>query len=156
MTTEKRGYNATRYFLTNLARRSTALLSKQDPNTSKIKELRKVFQSRLPARRSRIGRTGCPSNQDAAGTSARRRLARSILQPRNGKLLQHDERCTAPAYQWMMDNQCRPLFVQLTRPVLTGEKILVDYGYSADRQTRWGVGPKANLSTVKSEYAFRP
>ena len=73
----------------------------------------------------------------------------------NGKLLQHDERCTAPAYQWM-DNQCRPLFVQLTRPVLTGEEILVDYGYSADRQTRWGFGPKANLSTVKSEYAFRP
>ena len=31
---------------------------------------------------------------------------------------------------------CRPLFVQLTRPVLTGEEILVDYGYSADRQTR--------------------
>jgi hypothetical protein len=73
----------------------------------------------------------------------------------NGKLLQDDERSTAPAYQWM-DDRCRLLFVQLTRPVLTGEEILVDYGYSADRQTRWGFGPKANLPSVKSEYTFRP
>ena len=50
LTTEKRGYNATRYFLTNLARKSTALLSKQDPNTSKIKELGKVFQIILRTR----------------------------------------------------------------------------------------------------------
>jgi len=73
----------------------------------------------------------------------------------NGKLLQHDGRCTAPAYEWM-DDRCRRLFVQLTRPVLAGEEILVEYGYSADRQTRWGFGPKANLSLVESAYAFRP
>lgn len=73
----------------------------------------------------------------------------------NGKLLQHDGRCLAPAYKWMED-RCRPLFVQLTRPVLAGEEILVDYGYTADRQTRWGFGPKAKLPIVKSEYIFRP
>ena len=73
----------------------------------------------------------------------------------NGKLLQHDGSCTAPAYQWM-ENRCRPLFVQLTRPVSAGEEILVDYGYTADRQTRWGFGPKAKLPTVKSQYTFRP
>ena len=73
----------------------------------------------------------------------------------NGKLLQHDETCTAPKYQWM-DDRCRLLFVQLTKPVLAGEEILIDYGYSADRQTRWGFGPKANLPSVKSEYTLRP
>ena len=73
----------------------------------------------------------------------------------NGKLLQHDERCTAPAYKWM-DDRCRLLFVQLTRPILAGEDIFVDYGYSTDRQTRWGFGPKANLPSVKPECAFQP
>ncbi len=73
----------------------------------------------------------------------------------NGKLLQHDERCTACAYKWM-DDRSRLLFVQLTRPILAGEDILVYYGYSADRQTRWGFGPNANLPSVKSEYAFQP
>ena len=70
-------------------------------------------RSRLPARRrgSRIGRTGCPSNQDAAGTSARRRMPGAYCNQGvtraelNGKLLQHDERCTAPAYLWM-DVRC--------------------------------------------------
>ena len=73
----------------------------------------------------------------------------------NGKLLQHDGRCTAPAYEWM-DDRCRPLFVQLTRAVLAGEEILVEYGYTADRQTRWGFGPKAKLPTVEVDYGLRP
>jgi hypothetical protein len=65
-----------------------------------------------------------------------------------------------PAGAWpgaWMDDQCRLLFVQLLRPILlAGEDILVDYGYSTDRQTRWGFGPKANLPFVKPEYAFQP
>lgn len=73
----------------------------------------------------------------------------------NGKLLQHDGKCSAPAYEWL-DGQCRSLFVQLTRPVRAGEEILVEYGYTADRQTRWGFGPKANLPIVESTYGFRP
>ena len=55
-----------------------------------------------------------------------------------------------------MDDRSRLLFVQLMWPILAGEDILVDYSYSADRQTRWGFGPKANLPSVKSEYAFQP
>ena len=98
--------------------------------------------------------TGCSRNTAGAwpGAYCNQGATRAEL---NDKLLQHDERCTAAVYQWM-DDRCRLLFVQLTRPVLAGKEIFVDYGYSADRQTRWGFGPKANLPTVKSEYTFRP
>jgi hypothetical protein len=58
----------------------------------------------------------------------------------NADLLQHDGKCKVPTYQWM-DDRCRNLFVKLRRPVRAGEEILVEYGYSARRQTLWGFGP---------------
>ena len=55
-------------------------------------------------------------------------------------LLQQDGKCEVLTHQWM-DDRCRNLFVKLRRPVRAGEEILVDYRYSARRQTLWGFGP---------------
>ena len=65
----------------------------------------------------------------------------------NAELLQHDGKCDVPTYQWM-DDRCRNLFVKLRRPVRSGEEILVDYRYSARRQTLWGFGPLAKHPKV--------
>ena len=65
----------------------------------------------------------------------------------NADLLQHDGKCTVPMYQWM-DDRCRNLFVKLRRPVRAGEEILVEYGYSARRQSLWGFGPLAKRPKV--------
>ena len=73
----------------------------------------------------------------------------------NAILLQHGGKCTAPAYEYL-DDRCRTLFIQTRRPVVAGEELLVDYGYSATRQTQWGFGLKAKVPRVKSKYAFRP
>ena len=55
-----------------------------------------------------------------------------------------------------MDDRCRTLFVKLRQPVREGEEILVDYQYSARRQTLWGFGPLAKRPKVHSEYGLRP
>jgi len=75
----------------------------------------------------------------------------------NADLLQHDGTCAVPAYEWM-DGRCRNLFVRLRRPVRAGEEILVDYGYSAARQTRWGFGPLAKhpKTPLASKQNLRP
>ena len=72
----------------------------------------------------------------------------------NADLLQHDGKCDALPYAYM-DDKCRNLFVKLRRPVAVGEEILVDYGYSVTRQTRWGFGFDAKLPKVKSDYTLR-
>jgi hypothetical protein len=46
-----------------------------------------------------------------------------------------------------MDEKSHNLFVNLKRPVPAGEEILVDYAYSARKQTVLG---------LTSEYEFRP
>ena len=73
----------------------------------------------------------------------------------NADILQYYGTCEAPKYEWM-DEQCHNLFVKLRRPVRAGEEVLVDYGYSASRQTRWGFGFKAKRVKLNSEYTFRP
>ena len=73
----------------------------------------------------------------------------------NADLLQHEGNCTAPAYEWM-DGQCNNLFVKLKQPVGAGEEILVNYAYSANRQTRRGFGFDAKRPKVESDYEFRP
>lgn len=72
----------------------------------------------------------------------------------NADLLQHDGKCNVPPYAHM-DDRCRNLFVRLNRPVAAGEEILVDYGYSVTRQTRWGFGFEAKLPKVTSDYVLR-
>ena len=72
----------------------------------------------------------------------------------NAKLIQHDGKCTAPAYEWM-DEQCQ-LFVKLERPVYAGKEVLIDYAYSSSKQTRLGFGFKARRPNVESDYEFRP
>ena len=73
----------------------------------------------------------------------------------NAELLQHEGICTAPGYAWM-DEKSHNLFVNLKRPVPAGEEILVDYAYSARKQTVLGFGFKARRPKVTSEYEFRP
>ena len=72
----------------------------------------------------------------------------------NADLIQHDGKCTAPAYDWM-DARCCNLFVKLNRSVSAGEEILVDYRYSRSKQTRLGVGFDAKRPRVVSDYSFR-
>jgi hypothetical protein len=55
-----------------------------------------------------------------------------------------------------MDEQCHNLFVKLKRPVPAGEEILVDYAYSARKQTVLGFGFKAKRPKINSEYELRP
>eukprot|EP01036_Dinobryon_divergens_P029992 gene29992-39172_t len=69
----------------------------------------------------------------------------------NAELLQHEGSCATPAYEWM-DEQCHNLFLKLKRPVRAGEEILVDFAYSARRQTRLGFGFDARRPKVESEY----
>ena len=73
----------------------------------------------------------------------------------NAELLQHEGICTAPVYAWM-DEKSHNLFVKLKRPVPAGEEILVDYAYSARKQTVLGFEFKARRPKVTSEYEFRP
>jgi len=73
----------------------------------------------------------------------------------NADLLQHDGKCEVPSYSWM-DERCRNLFVKLRRPVRAGEEILVDYGYSSARQTRWGFGLLAKHPKVPLDCVLRP
>jgi hypothetical protein len=54
-----------------------------------------------------------------------------------------------------MDEQCHNLFVRLQRPVPVGEEILVDYAYSARKQTVLGFGFKVKRPKVSSEYELR-
>ena len=72
----------------------------------------------------------------------------------NADLLQHDGKCDVPPYLHMGE-RCRNLFVKLSRPVTAGEEILVDYGYSVTRQTRWGFGYDAKLPKETSDYTLR-
>jgi hypothetical protein len=60
-------------------------------------------------------------------------------------------------YQWM-DDRCRNLFVKLRRPVHSNEEILLDYRYSARRQTLWRFGPLAKHPKVPlaSKSKLRP
>jgi hypothetical protein len=73
----------------------------------------------------------------------------------NAELLQHEGICIAPVYAWM-DEKSHNLFVKLKRLVPAGEEILVDYAYSARKQTVLGFGFKARRPKVTSEYEFRP
>jgi hypothetical protein len=72
----------------------------------------------------------------------------------NGILVQHDGRCNAPNYEWL-DKRCKNLFVKLLHPVIAGEEILIDYGYSKHKQTRLGFGYDAKKQKVKSSYTLR-
>eukprot|EP01036_Dinobryon_divergens_P037246 gene37246-48693_t len=94
------------------------------------------------------------SRQQGRGQAATVTKSTSLRRT-NAELLQHEGRCTAPSYDWM-DEQCHNLFVRLQRPVLAGEEILVDYAYSARKQTVLGFGFKAKRPKVSSEYELRP
>ena len=65
----------------------------------------------------------------------------------NADLLQHDGKCDVLTNQWI-DNRCRNLFVKLRQPVRAGEEVLVDYRYSARRQTLWGFGPYGEMHII--------
>ena len=72
----------------------------------------------------------------------------------NAELFQHDGECRAPHYDYM-DDRARTLFVRTLRAISIGEEILIDYAYSATRQTRWGFGPRAQKSESGAAYMLR-
>ena len=72
----------------------------------------------------------------------------------NAELFQHDGECRVPHYEYM-DTRVRTLFVRTLRAISAGEEILIDYAYSAVRQTRWGFGPRAQKRESEVVYTLR-